>query len=122
MEWLQNNIWEILSGLIGAGGLGAFFKERNKRKIEEKQASAEALETMQKAYDKFTEDSLKRYEGVVNEVEKQQLRIMNLEEELYKEKGKLALLKEENEKLRMDNAKLKADYDILKEKFENLKV
>lgn len=115
MEWIQNNIFTIITTIFGSGSFFAWITEKNKRKISEKQASAEALDTMQKAYDKFTEDSLKRYEAVVQE-------IRDLKEELTKEKVKFGLLQEENVKLKFDNAKLKADYDILKSDFEKFKL
>lgn len=115
MEWVQENFISILSSLFGGGSLIAFITERNKRKIEEKQASAEALETMQKAYDKFTEDSLKRYDSVI-------LEVRELKEELTKEKVKFQLLQEENQTLRLENSKIRADYDILKSEFEKFKI
>lgn len=121
MEWLQDNIWTLISTVLGGGGLLGWLTERNKRKIEEKQASAEALDTMQKAYDRFTEHHLNRYESVMKDLDKLNTKVFDLESELLKEKGKLTLLKEENESLRRDNATLKADYDILKGELDTLK-
>lgn len=121
MDWLQENLLTLIGTIFGSVGFGGYIFERNKRKIEEKQASAEALETMQKAYDKFTEDSLKRYEYVAQEVKDLKIEVNSLQLELVKEKGKFALIKEENENLKKQYAQLTADYEILKSQFENYK-
>lgn len=121
MDWLQENLLTLITTVFGGVGLGGYIFERNKRKIEEKQASAEALETMQKAYDKFTEDSLKRYESVTQEVKELKEEVGFLQIELVKEKGKFAVIKEENENLKRQYAQLTADYEILKSQFEKYK-
>ena len=61
-QLLADNIVSIITTLFGGGSFYAFWVEKGKRKIEQKQLGADALKTMQDAYDKFTEDSLKHYE------------------------------------------------------------
>ena len=68
-QFLADNILSIITTLFGGGSFYAYYVERNKRKIEEKQLSSDALKSMQDAYDKFTEDSLKRYEELSTEVQ-----------------------------------------------------
>ena len=69
-NWISEHFSTILSYLLGSGGILAFVAERRKRKIELKQQDASALQTMQEAYDKFTADSLTRYEDLKLDHEK----------------------------------------------------
>ena len=67
-QLLTDNIVSIITTLFGGGSFYAYYIEKGKRKIEEKQLSSDALKSMQDAYDKFTADSLKHYEELSAEV------------------------------------------------------
>lgn len=52
----------IISLIFGSGSLVGFILEKNKRKIEQKSLATDALISMQRAYDNFTEDANQRYQ------------------------------------------------------------
>lgn len=79
--WLIENTSLIIPYILGSGGILAYFFERRKRNIDLKQQDATALQTMQAAYDKFTEDSLKKFEDLQKEQEKLKEKFKKLEED-----------------------------------------
>ena len=110
-QLLTDNLISIITTLFGGGSFYAYYVERGKRKIEAKQLGADALKSMQDAYDKFTEDSLKRYEDLKNEV--QDLRTnLNLERENNE------VLRKEHDSLKIAYNKLKKDFDDYKKKYK----
>ena len=90
----------------------------NERKIEEKQLSSDALKSMQDAYDKFTEDSLKRYEDLSTEVQDLKKKLIEVTTQLSKEKQNYATLREEHDNLKISYNKLKKDFDDYKKKYK----
>lgn len=104
-QFILENFFQIITSIFGGTSFLAWIVERKKRKIEEKQLTADALDKMQTAYDRFTEDSLQRYRDLKEEVESLK---RTLEEET---KAKLALQKDYNE--------LKEAYDNLKKEFND---
>lgn len=66
----MNNIfiehWELFTGVVSS--VFAFFGGRKMKKADEKKATSEALETMQKTYDTFVEDFKNRYEEIKTEL------------------------------------------------------
>jgi uncharacterized protein YlxW (UPF0749 family) len=60
-QYLIDNLDHVFAYLFGAGGLFSFWIERKKKKTD-------ALSGMQIAYDKFVEDSDKKFEEMKNEV------------------------------------------------------
>lgn len=70
MESIINGITEYLGEIVLAAvtGVIAYFSGRKRERVELKQAEGTALSNMQAAYDKFTSDSLRRYEDLAAEV------------------------------------------------------
>ena len=117
-QFLVDNILSIITTLFGGGSFYAYYVERNKRKIEEKQLSSDALKSMQDAYDKFTEDSLKRYSELSGEVEKLKEKLLTVTSQLDKEKQNYINLKLEHDNLKISYNKLKKDFDEYKKKYK----
>lgn len=114
-EWITENIIALISTLFGGTSIYAFITERNKRKIEEKQIGGDALKTMQDAYDKFTLDSLKRYEDLSADVDGLKKKLINVTLQLEGEENKYVVLK-------LSYEKLKDSYDKLKKEFDNYRL
>lgn len=117
-QLLTDNILSIITTLFGGGSFYAYYVEKNKRKIEEKQLSSDALKSMQDAYDKFTEDSLKRYSELSGEVEKLKEKLLTVTSQLDKEKQNYINLKLEHDNLKISYNKLKKDFDEYKKKYK----
>ena len=115
---LTDNLISIITTLFGGGSFYAYYVEKNKRKIEEKQLSSDALKSMQDAYDKFTEDSLKRYSELSEEVEKLKEKLLTVTSQLDKEKQNYINLKLEHDNLKISYNKLKKDFDDYKKKYK----
>ena len=115
---LTDNLISIITTLFGGGSFYAYYVEKNKRKIEEKQLSSDALKSMQDAYDKFTEDSLKRYSELSEEVEKLKEKLLTVTSQLDKEKQNYINLKLEHDNLKISYNKLKKDFDEYKKKYK----
>ena len=117
-QFLMDNLISIITTLFGGGSFYAFWVEKSKRKIEEKQLSSDALKSMQDAYDKFTEDSLKRYSELSEEVEKLKEKLLTVTSQLDKEKQNYISLKLEHDNLKISYNKLKKDFDEYKKKYK----
>ena len=117
-QLLTDNVISIITTLFGGGSFYAYYVERNKRRIEEKQLSSDALKSMQDAYDKFTEDSLKRYSELSEEVEKLKEKLLTVTSQLDKEKQNYINLKLEHDSLKISYNKLKKDFDEYKKKYK----
>ena len=117
-QLLTDNIVSIITTLFGGGSFYAFWVEKGKRKIEQKQLGADALKTMQDAYDKFTEDSLKHYEELSAEVQDLKKKLIEVTTQLSKEKQNYAILREEHDNLKVSYNKLKKDFDEYKKKYK----
>ena len=113
-QFLMDNLISIITTLFGGGSFYAFWVEKGKRKIEQKQLGADALKTMQDAYDKFTADALKHYEELSVEVE-------NLKKKLTLVTSQFETEKQNYSTLKTAHDKLKIAYDNLKKEFENYK-
>ena len=117
-QLLMDNFISIITTLFGGGSFYAYYVEKNKRKIEEKQLSSDALKSMQDAYDKFTEDSLKRYEELSVEVQDLKKKLIEVTTQLSTEKQNYATLREEHDNLKISYNKLKKDFDEYKKKYK----
>ena len=117
-QLLTDNIVSIITTLFGGGSFYAYYIEKNKRKIEEKQLSSDALKSMKDAYDKFTEDSLKRYEELSVEVQDLKKKLTEVTTQLSAEKQNYAILREEHDNLKISYNKLKKDFDEYKKKYK----
>lgn len=117
-QLLADNILSIITTLFGGGSFYAYYVEKNKRKIEEKQLSSDALKSMQDAYDKFTEDSLKHYEELSAEVQDLKKKLTEVTTQLSREKQNYATLRKEHDNLKISYNKLKKDFDEYKKKYK----
>ena len=117
-QLLTDNIVSIITTLFGGGSFYAYYVEKGKRKIEEKQLSSDALKSMQDAYDKFTEDSLKRYEDLSSEVEELKKNLTNVTAQLNLERENNEALRKEHDSLKVAYNKLKKDFDEYKRKYK----
>ena len=117
-QLLTDNIVSIITTLFGGGSFYAYYIEKGKRKIENKQLGADALKTMQDAYDKFTEDSLKRYEDLSSEVQELKKNLNDVTTQLNTERQNYEVLREEHDNLKVSYNKLKKDFDDYKEKYK----
>ena len=70
----MNEVFEFFKDYLGEAvvgsvtGIVAYLSGRRKADAELKTTEGEALKTMQDAYDKFTSDSLKKYEELYQEL------------------------------------------------------
>ena len=117
-QLFTDNIVSIITTLFGGGSFYAYYVEREKRKIEAKQLDADALKTMQDAYDKFTTDALKHYEELSAEVQDLKKKLIEVTTQLSKEKQNYAILREEHDNLKISYNKLKKDFDDYKKKYK----
>ena len=117
-QLLIDNIVSIITTLFGGGSFYAYYVEKGKRKIEQKQLGADALKTMQDAYDKFTADALKHYEELSVEVENLKKKLTEVTTQLSAEKQNYATLREEHDNLKISYNRLKKDFDEYKEKYK----
>lgn len=60
-DFIADNLDNIIAYLFGAGGFFSWLSEKRKRRIS-------ALSGMQEAYDKFVEDSDKKFEDMRKEI------------------------------------------------------
>jgi septation ring formation regulator EzrA len=111
-EYILEIVKTIGTFTLGVGGMGLF--QQNRKRLENKKLSSEALETMQKAYDKFTEDALKNYQKITLELDDLRKRLFEVTEQLNLEMIKY-------DKLKQSYDKLKLEFDTYKEKHNNKK-
>ena len=117
-QLLTENLVSIITTVFGGGSFYAYYVEKNKRKIEEKQLSSDALKSMQDAYDKFTADSLKHYEELSAEVQDLKKKLTEVTTQLSTEKQNYATLREEHDNLKISYNRLKKDFDDYKKKYK----
>ena len=117
-QLLTENLVSIITTVFGGGSFYAYYVEKNKRKIEEKQLSSDALKSMQDAYDKFTADALKHYEELSVEVEDLKKKLTEVTTQLSAEKQNYATLREEHDNLKISYNRLKKDFDEYKKKYK----
>ncbi len=60
-KFISDNIMAIISIVFGAGGFFDAYRQRKKNQ-------ADALEAMQRAYDKYVDDSVARYDELRKEI------------------------------------------------------
>ena len=109
--WLIENTSLIIPYILGSGGILAYFFERRKRNIDLKQQDATALQTMQAAYDRFTEDSLKKFKDLQEEQDKLKEKFKKLEEDFDRANQ---ILRDTTREYK----DLKEDYDTLFDKYQ----
>ena len=117
-QFLMDNLISIITTLFGGGSFYAYYVEREKRRIEQKQLDADALKTMQDAYDKFTADSLKHYEELSAEVQDLKKKLIEVTTQLSTEKQNYTTLRKEHDSLKVAYNKLKKDFDEYKKKYK----
>lgn len=92
-QWLIENAYQLITTFIGGTSFVAYILERKKRKIEEKQLTADALKSMQEAYDRFTEDFKERYTELSDRYDKLLDRYITLEDKFNQVSKELANIK-----------------------------
>ena len=117
-QLLTENLVSIITTVFGGGSFYAYYVEKGKRKIEQKQLGADALKSMQDAYDKFTADALKHYEELSVEVENLKKKLTEVTTQLSAEKQNYATLREEHDNLKISYNRLKKDFDDYKKKYK----
>lgn len=118
MQWILDNIFTIISTVFGGTSIVALFLEKNKRRIQEKQLSADALTKMQEAYAIFTNDSTLRYNDLKEEMERELTKLKTKVDEIAKE---LLLEKNTSQKFSLENSVLKKENEILQKELTECK-
>ena len=120
-QFLIDNIFPILSSLLGGGSFVAYIFERKKNRAmtnqeiaKAAQEEATALTNMRVAYKEFTDDMNQRYDDLSNQVKDLKKKLTDVTSELGEEKKKYNSLKEAY-------SKLKNSYDNLKKEFDEYK-
>lgn len=81
-DLIIEHIFNIVMSILGGTSLLGWVLERNKRKSEERQSQADALKSMQEAYDKFTKDFNDRYDALMADYDKVKMEIKILRAKL----------------------------------------
>ena len=104
--------WELLLGTFGT--IGAYFGGRKLKKAEEKKATSDALDTMQKTYDTFVADFRERYTELKEELKQYRVEQVSLRQEVNQ-------LRTENNELRKEIKDWEGKYTKLKKEFDTHK-
>lgn len=87
-QWIIENLLTLITTLFGGTSFVGYILERKKRRIQEKLETTDALKSMQEAYDRFSQDLLKRYEDLSKEMFDIKKRLTEVTLELEGEKLK----------------------------------
>ena len=87
-QWIIDNLLTIITTVFGSTSFVGYILERKKRRIQERQETTDALKSMQEAYDRFSQDLLKRYEDLSKEMMEVKKRLTEVTLELEGEKLK----------------------------------
>lgn len=87
-QFFIENALALLSMLFGGGSFWAYLTERKKRRIEQKELEANALKTMQSAYDTFAKDMQERMNIMRTEINYLNEKVTALTKELDFERDK----------------------------------
>ena len=100
MNFLTQN-WEAIAAVLGTliTGVVSFFGGRKSKKITEQDHQASALQNMQSAYDKFTEQTNKQIDRLIQELDS--VKLENRDQRLA-----LTALQKDNSKLHIEISKL----------------
>ncbi len=93
-QWILDNFLTLLTTLFGGTSFLGYVLERKKRRIQEKQETTDALKSMQEAYDKFSQDLLKRYDDLNKEVIELKTKLAKVTAQLQEEKIKYEKLEQ----------------------------
>mgnify|MGYP003650091562 CR=1 FL=1 len=100
MNFLSQN-WEAIAAVLGTliTGVVSFLGGRKSKKIIEQDQQASALQNMQSAYDKFTEQTNKQIDRLIQEFDS--VKLENRDQRLA-----LTALQKDNSKLHIEISKL----------------
>ena len=101
--------WGLIVG--GLSSVGAYFGGRKLKKADEKKATSEALETMQKTYDTFVIDFRERYAEIKEELK-------TYRDEQTALRNEITQLRHENTDLRRELKDWEGKYMKLKKEFD----
>lgn len=99
-DFISEHLVTIITYIFGGGSLVGWILERKKKKTE-------ALSTMQEAYNTFTEDSLRRYEDLRNQVTLLRDELEKVSILLSEERSKNRELEDRYATLEREHAKIK---------------
>lgn len=98
-QWAVDNFFTIITTLFGSTSFLGYVLERKKRRIQERQDTTDALKSMQEAYDKFSQDLLKRYDELNKEVNELKTKLNEVTTQLDREREKYQKLEKIYNKL-----------------------
>lgn len=78
-QWILDNMPTLITAILGGTSFVGYVMERKKRRIEERQLSADALSRMQEVYDKFVEHSNTNYKELLNKYQDLTVKFKELE-------------------------------------------
>jgi len=122
MNFLIDN-WQTIAATLGTiiTGFVGFLSGRKSKKISEQDQQASALQNMQLAYDKFTEQTNKQIDRVISELDdvkgenkEQRKAVMALQKDNSKLHLEVSKLMTENKKLKQMIAELKYENEVLR--------
>lgn len=106
-EWFELHLFELITSFLGGTSMIGYFIERRRRKLAERRDTVDTLVVMQQAYDKFTEDYMKRYTALSEEVKAARDEILELTKKLQEESRRYYKLSSDHDKLVMEIEHLK---------------
>ena len=114
MNFLSQN-WEAIAAVLGTliTGVVSFFGGRKSKKISEQDQQASALQNMQTAYDKFTEQTNKQIDRLIGELDA-------VKQENRDQRLALTALQKDNSKLHIEISKLMSKNNDLSMKLMSL--
>jgi uncharacterized coiled-coil DUF342 family protein len=116
MNFITNNFEMILTTLGGFfTAILTFFLGRKTRKISEQDQQASALQNMQVAYDKFTEQANKQIDRILSEMD-------DIKVENRDQRSAIVALQKDNSKLHVEISKLMTENNELRRMVSELKV
>ncbi len=118
MNFLTDN-WQALAALFGT--IGAYFTGKTLKKIDIKDKEASALQNMQVAYEKFTEQTNKQIDRFTGEMDRLTSEIDAVKKENVEQRTDLRALQLDNSKLHLEVSKLMIENNSLRKMVEELK-
>ena len=111
MNFILEN-WNMILAFLGP--VAGFFAGFKSRKIDTRKKAIDALQNMQVAYDKFTEQTNKQVDRLMKEID--HLKMQN-----YSQGETMRLLQQDNGKMHIQVARLMEENNELRKMIEDLK-
>ncbi|HET8839128.1 MAG TPA: hypothetical protein VFM82_09085 [Flavobacteriaceae bacterium] len=107
---LQN--WQVIIGIIGSAI--AFIAGLKTRKVDVRKKEIDALQNMQLAYDKFTEQTNSQIDRLMTEIDL-------MKKENIEQRKDVRLLQQDNRRLHLEVSKLTEENNTLRKSVEELR-